>query len=121
MASLQTSVRCLELDLLPLSSRGVGHAPGGPVVSAQTYTISDVQQLPLPAGVMVVEPPGGYVLAEVPVNVYAVDGGSSDLSTVVLGIPVVVRVTPASWSWSWLFGMAGRWGRRRILAGRTRP
>lgn len=81
---------------------------GRPVVSAQTYTISDVQQLPLPAGVMVVEPPGGYVLAGVPVNVYAVDSGSSDLSTVVLGIPVVVRVTPASWSWS--FGDGGSVG-----------
>ena len=54
---------------------------------------------------MVVEPPGGYVLAEVPVNVYAVDRGPTDLPTQVLGVPIVVRVTPVAWSWT--FGDGG--------------
>lgn len=104
---------CVETQNAPPAPRGGGRAGtgdggGAPAVSPQTFTISDVQQLPLPPGVMVVEPPGGYVLAEVPVNVYAQVGGATDLPTVVLGVPVVVRVQPVSWSWS--FGDGGSFG-----------
>ena len=104
---------CVRAQIDP-SLRGSACSSGGgaigvaPVVTVWTFTIADVQQLPLPAGTMVVEPPGGYVLAEVPANVYASSTGQSEVGTSVLGIPVMVRVTPVAWSWD--FGDGGRVG-----------
>lgn len=64
-----------------------------------TVTESDVQRLPLPAGQMVVEPAGGFVLVGVPTNVYAVRSGPVTIPTQVLGTPVTVRARPTAWSW----------------------
>lgn len=85
-------------------SRGsVSVAPHVLVVSQ-----ADLRQLPLPAGQMVVEPPGGFALVGVPTNVYAVRSEPVVIPTQVLGTPVVVRARPVAWSWD--FGDGGRVG-----------
>ncbi|SDQ46454.1 PKD domain-containing protein [Quadrisphaera sp. DSM 44207] len=63
------------------------------------FTLADLQRLPLPAGEPALEPGNGYVLINVPANVYA-DAEPVELATDVVGFPVQVRATPARYSWA---------------------
>ncbi len=62
-------------------------------------SLEDFQRLPLPAGGAQVEPPGQYVLVNMPTNVFTTTTEPSILTTTVLGVPVQVRATPERWSW----------------------
>lgn len=73
---------------------GASGEPAFPGVSAE-----DFRRLPLPAGGATVEPPGQYVLVNMPTNVFTTSTAPTILSTTVLGIPVQVRATPERWSW----------------------
>ncbi len=68
-----------------------------PVVPA--YSSAEFQRLPLPAGTSTVEPPGDYVLVRMPTNVFATATEPVLLDTVLAGIAIQVRATPARWSW----------------------
>ncbi|MCY7401326.1 MAG: PKD domain-containing protein, partial [Nocardioides sp.] len=68
-----------------------------PMVPA--YSLAEFQRLPLPAGSSTVEPPGGYVLVTMPTNVFTTATDPVLLDTVLAGIPIQVRATPARWSW----------------------
>lgn len=68
-----------------------------PLVPA--YSLADFRRLPLPAGTSRVEPPGGYVLVTMPTNVFTTATDPLVLDTVLAGIPIQVRATPARWSW----------------------
>lgn len=62
-------------------------------------SLEDFQRLPLPAGGATVEPPGQYVLVNMPTNVFTTTTEPTILNTTVLGIAVQVRATPERWSW----------------------
>ena len=54
--------------------------------------------MPLPAGVVHIQPPNGRTLVNIPTNVY-VDANTVTLPTQLLGFPVRVRATPAHFRW----------------------
>ncbi|HEY6793340.1 MAG TPA: hypothetical protein VI248_01515 [Kineosporiaceae bacterium] len=65
-----------------------------PVVTAE-----DFRRLPLPAGVIHIQPGNGRALINVPTNVY-LDASARILPTVILGQAVRVRATPVQYRWS---------------------
>lgn len=73
---------------------GAAGEPAFPGISRE-----DFQRLPLPAGGSTVEPPGQYVLVNMPTNVFTTSTAPIVLNTTVLGIAVQVRATPERWSW----------------------
>jgi hypothetical protein len=87
-----------QLCLGPHDAAAVAAAPI-PVVTAK-----DFRRLPLPAGVVHVQPGGGRTLVNVPTNVY-LDASTRIIPTVVLGQPIQVRAIPVSYRWS--FGDGG--------------
>lgn len=74
-----------------------GAAGTDPLVPA--YSVAEFQRLPLPAGTSRVEPPGGYVLVRMPTNVFTTATDPVVFDTVLAGIAIQVRATPARWSW----------------------
>ena len=73
---------------------GAAGEPAFPGISRE-----DFQRLPLPAGGSTVEPPGQYVLVNMPTNVFTTSTAPVVLNTTVLGIAVQVRATPERWAW----------------------
>jgi hypothetical protein len=71
-------------------------APSGAVPA---FTVREFQRLPLPAGTVHVQPPGGRTLVNVPTNVF-VSAGPVTLATRLLGLAVRVRATPVSYRWT---------------------
>jgi hypothetical protein len=71
-------------------------APSGAVPA---FTVRELQRLPLPAGTVHVQPPGGRTLVNVPTNVF-VSAGPVTLATRLLGLAVRVRATPVSYRWT---------------------
>jgi hypothetical protein len=69
------------------------------------FGVEDFRRLPLPAGVVHVQPPNGRTLVNVPTNVY-VDAEPVTLPTQLLGFPVRVRATPARYRWRFGDGAA---------------
>lgn len=86
---------------------GPQEAAEGAAVAVPDFTLADFRRLPLPAGTPGVQPATGRVLVNVPTNVY-VDAAVVVLDTVLVGLPVQVRATPAQYSWD--FGDGGRLG-----------
>ncbi|WP_432574502.1 PKD domain-containing protein [Kineococcus sp. SYSU DK005] len=72
-----------------------------------TITVEDVRRVGLPAATANVQPAGGDVALNVPVNVYA-QAGAVTRDVQVLGFPVTIRATPSSFTWS--FGDGGSLG-----------
>jgi PKD repeat protein len=68
------------------------------VAALPVFGVEDFRRLPLPAGVVHVQPPNGRTLVNVPTNVY-VDADEVVLPTQLLGFPVRVRATPARFTW----------------------
>ena len=62
------------------------------------FGVEDFRRLPLPAGVVHIQPPNGRTLVNVPTNVY-VDADEVVLPTQLLGFPVRVRATPSRYTW----------------------
>jgi PKD repeat protein len=62
------------------------------------FRVEEFRRLPLPAGVVHIQPPNGRTLINVPTNVY-VDARTVTLPTQLLGFPVRVRATPAQFRW----------------------
>ena len=72
-------------------------ADAGPVV-LPTVTEADLRRLPLPAGVVELQPRTGLALLHVPLVLRT----GTDVvvrDTTVLGYPVTVRATPTTWTW----------------------
>jgi hypothetical protein len=71
-------------------------APGAavPVLTAEQF-----RRLPLPAGVVHIQPGNGRTLVNIPTNVY-VTAHTTVLPTTVLGQPVRVRATPIGYDWT---------------------
>ena len=69
------------------------------------FGVEDFRRLPLPAGVVHIQPPNGRTLVNVPTNVY-VDAEAIVLPTQVLGFPVRVRATPSRYTWRFGDGQA---------------
>jgi len=67
---------------------------GAPVLTAEQF-----RRLPLPAGVVHVQPGNGRTLVNVPTNVY-VEARTVTLPTTVLGRAVQVRATPVGYAWT---------------------
>jgi len=74
-------------------------AAGQPGGAAPVLTAEQFRRLPLPAGVVHVQPGNGRTLVNVPTNVY-VDARTVVLPTTVLGRAVQVRATPVTYSWA---------------------
>ncbi|NAZ85953.1 PKD domain-containing protein [Kineococcus indalonis] len=72
-----------------------------------TITVEDVRRVGLPAAAANVQPAGGDVALNVPVNVYA-HAGAVTREVQVLGFPVTIRATPVAFTWS--FGDGGSLG-----------
>jgi hypothetical protein len=75
-----------------------------PQDAVPVFGVEDFRRLPLPAGVVHIQPPNGRTLVNVPTNVY-VDADPVTLPTTLLGFPVRVRATPARFHWR--FGDGG--------------
>ena len=75
-----------------------------PADAVPVFGVEDFRRLPLPAGVVHIQPPNGRTLVNVPTNVY-VDADAVTLPTQLLGFPVRVRATPARFHWR--FGDGG--------------
>ena len=75
--------------------RGPGDVPADAI---PVFGVDDFRRLPLPAGVVHIQPPNGRTLVNVPTNVY-VDADTVTLPTQLLGFPVRVRATPARFHW----------------------
>jgi len=73
-------------------------ADGAGGVVVPVVTAEDFRRLPLPAGVVHVQPGNGRTLVNVPTNVY-VEAATRVLPTVVLGQAVRVRATPVGYRW----------------------
>jgi PKD repeat protein len=69
-----------------------------PEDAVPVFGVEDFRRLPLPAGVVHIQPPNGRTLVNVPTNVY-VDAEEIVLPTQVLGFPVRVRATPSRFTW----------------------
>jgi hypothetical protein len=69
-----------------------------PEAALPVFGVEDFRRLPLPAGVVHIQPPNGRTLVNVPTNVY-VDAEAIVLPTQVLGFPVRVRATPSRFTW----------------------
>lgn len=85
-----------------LTPEYASQATGGAV--DPVVTGADFRRLPLPAGVVHIQPGSGRTLVNVPTNVYVVVGEAT-IPTTVLGQPVRVRATPVGYRWS--FGDGG--------------
>jgi hypothetical protein len=72
--------------------------PNEPPPVVPVLTAKDFQRLPLPASPIVVQPPNGRTLVNVPTNLYA-DSDTVTLPTTILGQPVQVRATPQEFRW----------------------
>jgi hypothetical protein len=70
-----------------------GRAASVPVVTAQEF-----RRLPLPAGIVHIQPGNGRTLINVPTNTY-VEARTIVLPTTVLGQRVNVRATPVTYDW----------------------
>jgi hypothetical protein len=86
--------QCLAAD--EAARQGVAPVP---VVTAE-----DFRRLPLPAGVVHVQPGNGRTLVNVPTNVY-LEATTRVIPTTVLGRPARVRATPVEYRWT--FGDGG--------------
>ncbi|WP_432491385.1 PKD domain-containing protein [Kineococcus gypseus] len=64
-----------------------------------TITVEDVRRVGLPASTANVQPAGGEVVLNVPVNVFA-QAEAVTRQTQVLGFPVTIRATPQSFTWT---------------------
>jgi hypothetical protein len=73
--------------------------PGAIAAGVPVVTGADLRRLPLPAGVVHVQPGNGRTLVNVPTNVY-LEAEVVVLPTVVLGQPVRVRATPSGFRWT---------------------
>lgn len=71
----------------------------GTTPQVPAFSLAEFQRLPLPAGTSTVEPPTGFVLVNMPTNVYASSTGAVVLDTTLAGIAIQVRATPVRWSW----------------------
>ncbi len=74
--------------------------PGDDAAAAPVIVVTGDQfrELPLASASAVTEPPGGALLISVPTVVHAV-GQVQVLPSLVLGVPVAVRATPATYAW----------------------
>ncbi|WP_380175144.1 PKD domain-containing protein [Kineococcus sp. DHX-1] len=72
-------------------------ADAAPVV-LPTVTVSDLRRVGLPASPVHLQPDDGQALLNVPL-VLRTTGGTVVRDTTVLGFPVRIRATPASWTW----------------------
>lgn len=80
----------------------VGQVPGGVVPG---LSLAQFRRLPLPAGVVHVQPGTLRTLVNVETNVY-VSAGPVNLTTTLIGRSVRVRATPVGFGW--VFGDGGR-------------
>ncbi|MBT0767944.1 hypothetical protein KIH74_03355 [Kineosporia sp. J2-2] len=74
--------------------------PNEPPPVIPVLTQEDFQRLPLPASPIVVQPPNGRTLVNIPTNLYA-DADTVTLPTTILGQPVQVRATPEEFRWTY--------------------
>ena len=74
-------------------------AAGQPGTVTPVLTAEQFRRLPLPAGVVHIQPGNGRTLVNVPTNVY-VDARTVVLPTTVLGRAVQVRASPVTYSWA---------------------
>ncbi|WP_432488898.1 PKD domain-containing protein [Kineococcus sp. SYSU DK018] len=72
-----------------------------------TITVADVRRVGLPPSTAGLQPAGGDVVLNVPVNVY-VQSAQVTRDVQVLGFPVTIRATPESFTWT--FGDGGSLG-----------
>ena len=61
-------------------------------------TIEDVRRIGLPPGTATVQPDTGQVAINLPVNLY-LTAGTVTRTVDILGFPVTIRATPASYRW----------------------
>jgi hypothetical protein len=71
---------------------------GEPVV-LPTVTEADLRRIPLPASPVNLQPDSGEALLNVPLILHTTTG-TITRDTTVLGYPVTIRATPASWTWT---------------------
>ncbi|MCI2237036.1 PKD domain-containing protein [Kineococcus sp. TRM81007] len=88
------------------SCRPTTTAVGEPVV-LPTITVEDVRRVGLPPSTANLQPAGGDVVLNVPVNVYA-QATPVTRQVEVLGFPVTIRATPEAFTWT--FGDGGTLG-----------
>ncbi|WP_337063109.1 PKD domain-containing protein [Kineococcus sp. G2] len=88
------------------SCRPTTTAVGEPVV-LPTVTVEDVRRVGLPPSTANLQPAGGHVVLNVPVNVYA-QAAPVTRQVEVLGFPVTIRATPEAFTWT--FGDGGALG-----------
>ena len=62
-------------------------------------TAAEFRRLPLPAGLVHIQPGNGRTLINVPTNVYVV-ARATVIPTTVIGQPVRVRATPVAYDWA---------------------
>jgi hypothetical protein len=82
-----------------LVCRGAGNPGDAPAIEP-VVTAEDFRRLPLPASQIMIQPPSGRTLVNIPTNLYA-DSATVTLPTTVLGQPVRVRATPLRFRWSY--------------------
>ncbi len=80
------------------SCRSTATATGQPVV-LPTITVADVRRVGLPPSTASLQPAGGDVVLNIPVNVYA-QAAPVTLDVQVLGFPVMIRATPETFTWT---------------------
>ena len=82
----------------PAGTTCLGPDQAAAIAVIPVMTLADFRRLPLPPGTTTVEPGTGRVLINVPTNVYAT-AEPLVLQTTLIGQPVTVRATPASYTW----------------------
>jgi hypothetical protein len=78
---------------------GVQQAAAAGVAPVPVVTADQFRRLPLPPGLVHVQPGNGRTLVNVPTNVY-VDAQTAILPTTVIGVPIRVRATPIAFDWT---------------------
>ncbi|MDP9825673.1 hypothetical protein [Kineosporia succinea] len=72
--------------------------PDAPPPVVPVLTAEDFRRLPLPAAPIVMQPPNGRTLVNIPTNLYTA-ADTVTLPTTLLGQPVRVRATPQEFRW----------------------
>lgn len=75
-------------------------APDTPVIVVGQR---ELQSLPIQTGTLEIQPPGGTALINQPVIAHST-AAPHTLSTVILGVPVDVRLAPLTWQWDFADG-----------------